>query len=244
MGTDISIIIPAYNEAKKIRGDISAAAGFLKENSLQGEILVIDDGSSDGTAEIAADTKILPGIDKQVVSLPVNRGKGFAVKRGVAESSGDVVLFADSGLCIPYDYCLPALKKIAAGELDLAHASRKHRDTVILVNRSLKRRLVAWFFHWFAVLFAGLPATISDSQCGFKLYNGGLARELFQLCVSDQWLCDLEFLLRALKLGCRVEEFPITWSCDRDSKLHPFLKSRQILKEFLIMRKSLKESTK
>jgi dolichyl-phosphate beta-glucosyltransferase len=238
---DISIIIPAFNEAGKIGRDVEAAASFLSQNSFVGEVIVVDDGSSDDTAGEACRADVPSPIRKVVLSLEKNSGKGAAVRRGILESRGDVVLYADSGTCIPYANALPVIKKIAAGELDIALASRRIKGTVIRRDRPVRRRIISRLFHRAAVVIAGLPRWITDSQCGFKVYQGKAARELFAGLATPGFLFELEIILKALRRGYRLEEFSVEWTCDLDSRLKPASQAKEVLKELLRVRSLAKK---
>jgi dolichyl-phosphate beta-glucosyltransferase len=240
---DISVVIPALNEADKISGDIRAAAGFFRSAGLQGEVIVVDDGSTDGTSQAARDTKIPEGAEVRIFTLEKNRGKGFAVRTGILASQGDIVLFADSGTCVPFENAIPMIEKLRRDELDLAWASRRHKDTVIKRNRSWTRRLLSRLFHQAAVLLAGLPRWVSDSQCGFKLYRGDVARRLYRACRTHGFMFDLEIILRARAQGLRMAEFPVEWTCDLDTRLRPGTQAPQVLKELIRVRRLANEES-
>ena len=140
--TDISVVIPALDEARKIRKDVESAAAFFRDSGLRGEVIVVDDGSSDGTDTAAREASVPAGMELKVIRLEKNRGKGFAVRTGVMASQGDVVLFADSGSCVPYADALPQIRRIRAGELDVALGSRRHPQTVIHRDRPWRRRFL------------------------------------------------------------------------------------------------------
>ncbi len=233
---DLSIIIPAFNESKKIGLDVEAASSFFNEAGLEGEIIVVDDGSSDDTAEAARRPAIPPSVKRSVITLEQNSGKGAAVKRGILESKGTVVLYADSGACIPFANALPVIQKIMAGELDLGLASRRLKSTVIRRNRPLRRRAISWVFRQAGVVVAGLPRWISDSQCGFKVYRGEVARELYAGLVTSGFLFEVEIILKAIRRGYRIEEFPVEWTCDLDSRLQPGAQAGNIASELFGIR--------
>jgi len=238
---DISIVIPAFNEAGKIGRDVEVAAAFLSENGFGGEVIVVDDGSSDDTAGEALRANVPSPIRKIFLRLEINSGKGVAVRRGILESRGEVVLYADSGTCIPFADALPVIKRIAAGELDIAMASRRLKGTVIRRDRPLRRRIISRSFHRAAVIIAGLPRWITDSQCGFKVYGGKAARELFASLATPGFLFELEIILKALRRGYRLEEFPVEWTCDLDSRLKPASQAKGVLKELLKVRSLAKK---
>ncbi len=233
---DLSIIIPAFNESKKIGRDVEAASSFFSEAGLEGEIIVVDDGSSDDTAEAALRPVIPPSVKRLVIRLEKNSGKGAAVGRGILESKGTVVLYADSGACVPFANALPVIQKILAGELDLGLASRRLKETVIQRNQPLRRRVISWIFRQAAVAVAGLPRWISDSQCGFKVYRGEIARELYSELATSGFLFELEIIFKAIRRGYLIEEFPVEWTCDLDSRLHPGAQARNIARELFKIR--------
>jgi len=241
---DLSVVIPAFNEEKKIGRDVEAAAVFFSQAGFSGEVIVVDDGSEDRTTETARGASINPGVVLKVIRLEKNSGKGAAVKEGVLRSTGEVVLYADSGTCIPYQNAARWIEKVGRGGLDMAMASRRLKETVICRDRPLKRRLLARLFHQAAVAVAGLPSEITDSQCGFKIYKGEMARELFSGLETSGFLFELEIILKALKKGFRLEEFPVEWTCDLDTRLRPAAHSAGVLKELLRIRSIIKRYTK
>jgi len=239
---NISIVIPAFNEEKKIGHDVEVAAAFIDEESVLGEIIVVDDGSTDKTADEANNAAVPSAFERNVIRLDKNRGKGNAVKTGILASKGEVVLFADSGTCVPYANALPQIARIRKGELDIAMASRRLKDTVIHRNRSWKRRVLSMVFRAVARIITGVPNRFSDTQCGFKIYRGVIARELFAKCKTTGFLFELEILLRALKRGYRVEEFPVEWTCDLDTRLRPGSDAAGVLKEMFQVRSIIKKN--
>ncbi len=217
----LSIVIPAYNEAHKIARDVEAAARFLRDHEMTGEIIVSDDGSADDTVGAARACAVPPPATLTVIGQERNRGKGAAVRAGMAASRGQFVMFADSGVCIPYEQALRGLELLRAGNSEIAHASRKRVDSVITNPQPFHRRILSRVFRTAVDAFLGLPYRLTDTQCGFKVYQGELGRALYAQCLTDGFLFDLEIILRAKRAGARIAEFPVTWSCDPDSRLRP-----------------------
>lgn len=216
---DFSIIIPAYEESGKIAVDIKMASEFLVGNDLHGEIIVVDDCSSDNTAQIAKGVDVPPSVTLKVLRYEPHRGKGYAVRTGIAASTGDYVMFADSGYCVPFGNSLLGLEEIKDGNADIANASRRHIASDILRDQPFHRRVCSRIIRWIVKILLGLPRGITDTQCGFKVYKGDIARELYGQCISEGFMFDVEIILRAHKKGYRIVEFPIEWSCDPDTRL-------------------------
>jgi len=238
--TDVSIVIPAFNEARKIARDVMEAAHFFEREGLSGEVIVADDGSTDGTADAARGAEAPPRVPVRTIRLGKNSGKGFALKAGVLASSGDVVICADAGTCVPYRDVLPSLARIRAGELDAALASRRLEGTVICRDRPFRRRLLGWTFRQAAAAVVGLPRRITDPQCGFKVYRADVARDLFSSLETSGFVFELEIVLKALGRGYRIEEFPVTWTCDPDTRLRPASQARGIIKELFAVRRIIR----
>jgi dolichyl-phosphate beta-glucosyltransferase len=236
---DISVIIPVFDESKKIAGDVEAAAAFLNNNELQGEIFVVDDGSRDGTAEVAKSVEIPDGIAVNVIRVVQHHGKGFAVRTGILASTGKYVMFADSGSCVPYHHVLTGLKMLRESECEIAHGSRKLDESRILRPQPLYRRVSSLLFRWFMILAMKIPRRFTDTQCGFKIYRGAVARELYEACTTAGFMFDIEIILRALKRGFHIKEFPIEWTFDLDSRTTRMLSLKQMLRELLTIKQRI-----
>jgi dolichyl-phosphate beta-glucosyltransferase len=235
---DLSIVIPVYNESRKVAGDIAAASAFLLEQGLTGEIIIADDGSTDGTADLAATAAADCPIEVRIVRLP-HRGKGSAVRGGMVQSRGDVAMFADSGVCIPFAAALAGLALLREGHCDIAHGSRRLPGSVISRRQSPYRAALSRLFRVVVGRYMRLPAHLTDTQCGFKLYRGDIARELYGACVTDGFMFDIEIIRRATLRGLRIAEFPVHWRWDHDSRLHPARIAWRVLRELRTIRREV-----
>ena len=216
---DLSIIIPVLNESKKIENDILSASRFLAKNEIDGEIIIVDDGSSDNSAAIARKTTVATGITLHVFQNSFHRGKGFAVKSGVQKSIGKYVVFADSGECVSFDYIFSGLKLMQEKKFDIAHGSRFLKESKIIRPHLLSRRISSGLFREIIKSFLNLPSELTDTQCGFKIYKGDVARELYSSCITDGFMFDIEIIMRAIKRNYQIKEFPVQWKADLDSRL-------------------------
>ena len=234
---DISIVIPAFEESKKIAHDVTAAAEFLDAHHFEGEIIVVDDGSKDKTTEAARGVEISSSVKRNVLRYEAHRGKGYAVRLGIMSSKGKYVMFVDSGCCVPYEDTLRGLELLKNGSCDIAHGSRKTYGCHIQQAQSLYRRICSKIFHWFVISQIHIPSGLSDTQCGFKIYKGDVARHLYSDSIIDGFTFDIEIIMRAQKEGYCIKEFPINWTCDRDSRLSPTRSSWRVLQELWAIRR-------
>jgi len=236
----LSIVIPAFNECGKIGRDVESACEFLLKNSFDGEVIVADDGSSDTTADEAqkAGDKYNSRILINVIRNRQHHGKGYAVRSGIIQSNGDYVMFADSGGCVPLDNALRGLELLKTGKCDIAHGSRNLAGGNIKIDHGLYRHICSVFFHWFVVHIMKIPKELTDTQCGFKIYRGDVARLLYGQCVTDGFMFDIEIIRRALNQHYTIAEFPIDWTCDLDSRLSPTKSLWRIFSELLKIRKA------
>jgi dolichyl-phosphate beta-glucosyltransferase len=212
----------------------------LNDNRIEGEIIVVDDGSVDDTVKSARDT--VGDISKDTVLEVIqteHRGKGHAIRTGMNATRGDYVMFADSGGCVPFMDTLRGLQMIKNKECDIAHGSRKMKGCHIIRKQNVYRRMCSKLFHWLVIKDMGVPAELTDTQCGFKIYKGDVGRHLYSECIIDGYTFDIEVVLRALKEGYQIKEFAIDWICDPDSRLLPVRNSRQILRELLQIRQKV-----
>lgn len=211
---DISVIIPAHNEEKNIARAIAAVSSFFDMERSSFEIIVVDSFSHDRTARIS---ERLSGSQKNVKLLrATTRGKGAAVRAGILEAKGDLILFSDADLSTPIEEFRKLRAAIDSGA-DIAIASRRKKGATILRHQSRLREMLGSMLN--RIIQAVYVLGISDTQCGFKLFKAAAAKELFREQRIDGFLFDLEVLYLAKKKDYRIKEVPVTWSHGGESKV-------------------------
>lgn len=208
----VSIVIPAYNEAHRIGPSLDRVLAYLEDRCPASEVLVVDDGSEDGTAEIVS----AYGAPVRVVSNPANCGKGFSVQRGLKEASGCRVLFTDADLSAPIEE-LDRLMEAADAGADIAIGSRAIDRSKILIHQSRSREWGGIVFNWAVRLILGLR--IQDTQCGFKLFDRQKTLPVFARQTISGFGFDPEILFLAEKSGLSVREVPVRWRHDSSTKV-------------------------
>ncbi len=226
---ELSIVIPAYNEAERIGPSLEQIAAFLRQRGTEYEVLVVDDGSSDATAEVAAG---FANLDVRVLSQPRNLGKGAAVRRGVVESRGQRVLISDADLSTPIE----AVERLEA-ELENAEVvlgSRAVAGADVQVHQPFYRELMGKTFN-LIIRTLGVRG-IKDTQCGFKLVDGDAARQLFTDMIIDRFAFDVELVWLARRRGLRVAEVGVPWVNSPRSRVHPIFDSANMVLDVLTFR--------
>ncbi|MFC2124817.1 glycosyltransferase [Bacteroidota bacterium] len=235
---DLSIIIPVYNEADKIARDISEADDFLNRNGLTGEIIIVDDGSWDDTVQNAKGIASVIKSPLQVIEY-IHKGKGRMVKTGILQAISDIVMFIDSGSCVPYDNILPGLDLLRNDEYDILHGSRL-LDGSKINGKTRSRKIISWLFRRSISGWMRIPKYLTDTQCGLKIYKREVAHTIYRGCITNGFIFDIEIILRADKAGYRIKEFPIEWTADPDSRLSIMKNFWQIIRELKKIKKELK----
>jgi dolichyl-phosphate beta-glucosyltransferase len=207
-------VIPCFNEARKIETDIQAALDYLSARPYSFELILVDDGSADGTAGILENS---PGA--RAICYRPNRGKGHAVRTGMLQATGRYRLFADAGLCVPYSEIEKGLALLESGA-DVAIGSRKMAESQVVEQQAGYRRIGSSVFGMLVRNWMGLR--YADTQCGFKLFTAQAAERLFSAARIDGFMFDAETLINARKFGLTVKEFPVEWRADPDSRYKPF----------------------
>ncbi len=204
----LSVIIPAYNAARRLPPHLGSVLAYLRAHYPAFELIVVDDGSRDETAE--AVRSALAGEPRaRLLAYQPNRGKGYAIRTGVLASHGRSVVFLDADLSTPIEEIPAALERLQ--HADVVVGSRDLPASDIRAPQPLYRRLASEIFKWVRFLMVGLWG-ISDTQCGFKAYRGVVARQLFALAGVDRFMFDVEILYLAERAGLRIEEMPVQWA--------------------------------
>jgi dolichyl-phosphate beta-glucosyltransferase len=211
---ELSVVIPAYNEATRIEASLAAVRDYLERRAASWEVVVVDDGSSDGTADVV-ERLGCPGV--RLVRLPANRGKGAALRAGVAATSGARVLVMDADLATPIDE-LASLERALDEGAQVATGSRAVSGSNVTRPQNALRVLLGRAGNlWIRAL--AVPG-VHDTQCGFKLFEGDLARRLFAMAREDRFGIDIEILcLARRRLDARVAEVGVTWAHQEGSKV-------------------------
>lgn len=221
MSESVSIIIPAYNEAARISSSLAEILAFARTLASVIEVIVVDDGSSDGTANIVNQFREQhPAEGVPAVSLirhPRNRGKGAAVRTGFQAAYGDIVLFSDADLSTPITETPRIIEPIIRGEYEVVIGSRAMADSSIELQQSLLRRWAGRMFNRLVRCWTGLA--VADSQCGFKAFRRTVAAPLFAVQRIDGFAFDVELLYLARRAGLRVLELPVRWAHSEGSKV-------------------------
>lgn len=217
MPRSISVIIPAYNEQSRLPETLRRIEEYFRTADWDfHEIIVVDDGSKDGTAEAAQAVAATNG-NVQVLRNPGNRGKGYSVRHGMLKAQGDWRLFSDADLSAPIEELEKLRCAVTAGKCDVAIGSRAIDRSLIGVHQPGFRESMGRFFNVVMRVITGLA--IADTQCGFKLFRGDVAEAVFSRQRLERFGFDAEVLFIAQKLGYRIAEVPVRWNHVEGSKV-------------------------
>ena len=228
----LSIVIPCYNEEQRLPRTIEQIERYLEGKGISYELILVDDGSTDGTRKImdaAAERNPLVRLE----ALPQNRGKGRALAEGVAASRGSEILVTDADLSTPIDELDKLQAELQKGA-GVAIASRAMRASRVEVSQPIYRVLMGKAFN-LMVQVVLLPG-IWDTQCGFKLFRADVAHEVFAGLTTDGFGYDPEVLYRAKKHGVRIAEVPVVWRNSAPTKVSPIKSSLDMFKHVLRIR--------
>jgi dolichyl-phosphate beta-glucosyltransferase len=211
----LSVVVPMYNETRRMKRTLPMLADYFRGQDSSVEFVVVDDGSSDNTAQMAREL-LGGGPDVNVIESKPNRGKGHALKVGMLAARGDLVLFTDADLSTPPGESSKFWVWFDEG-FDVVIGSRKMAGAVLEKHQPLWRESMGKVFTWLTNRIA--TRDISDITCGFKCFTNGAAQDLFSRSVIDDWSFDAEVLFIAQKHGLRIKEVPVHWHDESGTKV-------------------------
>jgi dolichyl-phosphate beta-glucosyltransferase len=230
---DLSIIIPAYNEERRLPKTLDRIGAYLNARSWRSEIIVVDDSSSDATANLVASYRDkYPSL--RLVSNDRNRGKGFSVRHGILEARGEIVLFTDADLSTPIEEADKLLVALRDNHFDAAIGSRAMDRGLIELHQSFFREKAGVMFNLLVRLIIGIR--FSDTQCGFKAFRRERTGIIFKHQRIERFGFDPEILFLAKRYGLRVAEIPVRWSHDSGTKVHVIADGIRMAFELFVVR--------
>jgi dolichyl-phosphate beta-glucosyltransferase len=230
---ELSIVVPAFNEDRRLPKTLQSIRAYLKSRSVRAEVLVVDDGSTDATAKVVELSRAeFPEL--RLLSNGRNRGKGFSVRHGMLEACGEIAMFTDADLSAPMEEADKLLAALRDGTYDVAIGSRAVDRSLIEVRQSAFRERAGIFFNQIVRRITGLP--FQDTQCGFKAFHREKARVIFEQQRTEGFGFDPEILFLAQRRGLRVAEVPVRWAHDPATKVRMFTDSLRMFLDLVAIR--------
>jgi glycosyltransferase involved in cell wall biosynthesis len=230
---DLSIVIPAFNEERRLPKTLDSIVAFLQSRPIRTEIIVVDDGSTDATSQLVANYQNkYAGL--RLVSNGRNRGKGFSVRHGMLEARGEYALFTDADLSTPIEEADKLLAALKEQGYDAAIGSRAVDRSLIQIHQSAARERAGILFNYMVRWIMGIG--FSDTQCGFKAFRLDRARIIFEQQRIERFGFDPEILFLAKRHGLRVAEVPVRWSHDAATKVNVMADGMRMLLDLLVIR--------
>jgi dolichyl-phosphate beta-glucosyltransferase len=230
---DTTIVIAAYNEEQRLAHSLRKIQAYQSASGHRIEIIVVNDGSTDNTALMVLTLTLeVPGL--KLISYPKNRGKGYALRKGVLSSRGNLVLLSDADLSTPIEELETLKRHLGSQGHQIAIGSRAHALSEIVQAQPLWRQGMGRAFN--RIVRALVIDGFRDTQCGFKLFTGEAARQLFGAARIDRFAYDVEILALARENGYQVVEVPIRWTDCAGSKVRPLLDSLLMLADLMKIR--------
>jgi dolichyl-phosphate beta-glucosyltransferase len=227
----ISILIPAYNEERRLPQTLERIGAYVASRPFDAEIIVVDDGSTDATARVVEEHGArIPNL--RLVSNGVNRGKGYSVRHGMLEARGEIALFTDADLSAPIEEADKLIGALQHAEVTLG--SRALDRSLIATHQSRFREIAGIIFNKLVKAILWLPSI--DTQCGFKAFALPRARIIFEQQRIEGFGFDPEVLFLARRHGLRAVEIPVRWSHDPNTKVRMGIDSLRMLADLLVIR--------
>lgn len=229
-----SVVIPCYNEAARIGETLRLTLDYLRSESPQSELIVVNDGSTDATPQIAREVLATAETETRLLENYPNRGKGAAVRSGLIAVQRPIGLFFDADLSTPLSETPKVIEPIANGDVDLAFGSRALDRTLIGVHQPWRREYAGRIFNLLVRGATGLP--FWDTQCGFKAFRLDVCRPILESARVDGFAFDVELLFLGRRAGLRIREIPVRWNHAEGSKVDFFRDSVRMLREVIALR--------
>jgi len=227
-----SIIIPAYNEAKRLGSTLDRVLGFIKAQQWDAEVIVVNDGSRDATPELVREYLQRHPV-LRLIENPGNHGKGYSVRNGMLNARGEVLLFSDADLSSPIEEA-PKLFSAVRDGADIAIGSRWLRPELMTLRQSLLRQFYGRVYNLAIRIILGL--TQRDTQCGFKAFTREAAHKIFPRQQIERWGFDPELLYLARRFDLKVKEVPIAWAHVEGTRISPLRDGMRMFGEVLKIR--------
>ncbi len=228
----LSVIIPAYNEEKRLVSTLAGIDDYMRRQPYEYELILVSDGSADGTVRVARAWQP-PGTPLEIVDRKENRGKGYTVREGVAHARGEYVLFSDADLSTPIEEVEKFLPFFREG-YEVVIGSRSLKESELVVRQPFYRELMGRVFNGMVRLLA--VRGIIDTQCGFKCFSRKAIEEIFPRCLIDGFSFDVEILFLARKRNLPVKEVPVKWLNAPGSSVSPVRDSLRMFFEICRVR--------
>ena len=239
MKPNISIVVPAFDEQDRVGESIQRILSYMEDSGLIGELIVVDDGSRDATAQTAEIACAgFPHLQSKVIRYEKNRGKGFAVKTGLLATGADIAVFSDADLSTPIEEVPKLIEPIERGEYDVTFGSRALDRGLIGTHQPWRREQGGRLMNLIIKTISGLP--FLDTQCGFKAFNMTKFLPLLDVMTIDRFGFDVEFLFVASHNGLRLKEIPVRWNNVEGSKVNVIRDTRRMVAELSQIRRNSK----
>lgn len=231
----LSIVVPAYNEARRLPPTLESMAAFLRDLGRPYEVLIIVERSTDGTLDIAARFAAQQAHFQAVDNL-VQRGKGCAVRAGMLRARGEFIFYMDADLSVPLTAVPEFLARFEHDpRVGVLLGNRQHAMSRIIRRQAWLRRTMGQTFN--RILKTCGLASLHDTQCGFKAFRRAAARAIFTRQKLDGFAFDVEVLLLAQRLGCAIDDLPVEWINSPESKVRILRDSLAMLRDTLRVRR-------